>query len=108
MINLSHSRPLKKGEIENYFQQIENQIITLSEDRMTIDMMRDAKESFHALADDLSVDKNKLAEYKRDVRRFFDNEFGLKFTKDTGESISSGQLMASSNSGVYCSISLYF
>jgi len=97
---LKSLKTVKKGEIENYFQQIENQIITLSEDRMTIDMMRDAKESFHALADDLSVDKNKLAEYRRDVRRFFDNEFGSKFTKDTGESISSSQLMASSDSGI--------
>jgi len=96
---LKSLKTVKKAEIENYFQQIENQVITLSENQMTIDMMREAKESFHALGKDLEVDGNKLADYQSDVRRFLNNEFGAKFTNDTGESILAGQLMAASNSG---------
>jgi methyl-accepting chemotaxis protein len=97
---LKSLKTIKKDEIENYFQQIENQIITLSEDHMTLDLMLEAKEGFHGLSKDLKVNKNKLAEYKSSVRSFFDNEFGSKFSKDTGEPISASRLMASSDAGI--------
>jgi len=97
---LKSLKTVKTAEIENYFQQIENQVITLSEDKMTVEMMLEIKEGFYGLSEDLQPSKNKLAEYKSDVRRFLDNEFGTKFTNDTGESISSAQLLPESDSGI--------
>jgi len=97
---LNSLKTVKKDEIENYFKQIENQIVTLSEDQMIIDMMRDIKKGFYALGSDLKVNETTLAAYKSDVQRFFDNDFGEKFTEETGDSIPTGQLMADSESGI--------
>lgn len=97
---LNSLKAVKKSEIENYFQQIENQVLTLSEDTMAIEFMRDAKEGFHSLSDDLQVDKNSINKYKRDLQQFYDNDFGSKFSKDTGESISSSQVMPTSDAGI--------
>ena len=91
---------VKKDEIENYFKQINNQIITLSESQMTIEMMREIKEGFHDLKSDLDYNDKMLATHKRDVQRFYDNEFGKKLTQDSGESVSSSQLTPRTHNGV--------
>jgi len=98
---LKSLKTVKKETIENYFRHIENQVITLSENQMTIEMMNDSKEGFNSLTNTINNDKSKLAEYKREVRRFYDNEFGRKFTDETGESTSSAQLLPASNSGIF-------
>ncbi len=97
---LKSLKMVKKSEIENYFSQIDNQVVTFSENEMIINMMREAKKGFHELSTDLKLDKGKIAEYKSDLRGFYDNEFISKFTKDTGESIASGQLMPTSDAGI--------
>ena len=90
----------KKNEIENYFKLIENQVITLSEDKMILNMMRDTRGGFKSLAKDADVSQEKFSEYKRDIQRFFAQEFGAKFTNDTGKSISTSELMAESDAGI--------
>ncbi len=97
---LKSLKTVKKDEIENYFKQIENQVITLSENQMTIEMMREIKEGFDDLPSDLGIEKNTLEQYKQDVRRFYDGQFGSKFKQETGESISSAQLVPSSEGGI--------
>ena len=91
---------VKKSEIESYFHQIESQVITLSEDKMIIKMMTEAKDGFHNLNQDLGITPDTLKDYKNDVRSFLDNEFGSKYTKDTGEQISTGYLLAASDAGI--------
>jgi len=93
-------KTIKKAEIENYFQLIENQIVTFSEDQMTIDMMRELKAGFYGLAEDLQINEKSLSEYKSDLRHFYENDFGGKFLKETGESVSSEQLLPKSNAGL--------
>jgi len=90
----------KKEEVERYFHQIENQIITFSEDQMTIEMMADMVEGFHGLRSDLPINDDKFAGYKSDVQRFYDTVFGTKFTKETSETISTTELLPVSGSGI--------
>jgi len=97
---LNSLKAVKREEVENYFQQIENQIITLSEDQMTIEMMSETIEGFHGLSEDLPLHTKKLKERKSDLRRFYSSEFGNKFTKDTGETISTESLIPPSSSGI--------
>ncbi|MDH3355267.1 MAG: methyl-accepting chemotaxis protein [Chromatiales bacterium] len=97
---LKSLRTVKAEEIEGYFKQIEHQVVTLSEDQMTIEMMRESKEGFYGLNKDLKVTSRMESDYKSDVGRFFNNEFGSKYSKETGNSISAGRLMASSNAGI--------
>jgi len=97
---LKSLKTVKKSELEAYFKQIEAQVLTLSESKVAADLMMAGRDSFHQLTQDLNVNKAQLADYKKDVRGFFDNEFGRKFSQDTGESISSSGLIAESNSGL--------
>ena len=98
---LQSLKTVKKETIENYIKQIENQVITLSENQMTIEMMSDSKKGFQSLINTVNNDKNKLAEYRRELRRFYDNEFGRKFTAETEESIASAQLLPDSDTGIF-------
>ena len=91
---------VKKDEIESYFQQINNQIITLSENQMTVEMMREIGEGFNDLVSDLSADGAAMAKYRRDVQSFYDNEFADKYSKETGESVTSSMLMPDSDNGI--------
>ncbi len=97
---LKSLKTVKKAEIEGYFNQIQAQVVTLSESQVVSDLMREGRDSFHELAAGIKGDSSKLALYKQDVRRFFDNEFGQKFAKETGESISGAGLIATSDSGL--------
>jgi len=96
---LNSLKIVKKEEVENYFQQIRNQVLTLSENQMTIEMMGDVLEGFHGLSNDLNLGKDKLAEYKSGLQRFYGNEFGKKFTDETSETVASSQLLPSTDSG---------
>ncbi|HSG44221.1 MAG TPA: PAS domain S-box protein [Anaerolineales bacterium] len=50
---LTAVREMKAGQIEDYFKFIENQIITLSEDRMTIEALIAFDEGFHFIVDEI-------------------------------------------------------
>jgi methyl-accepting chemotaxis protein len=97
---LSSLRSVKKSEIERYFGQIKNQVITLSQDQMTIDMMRESKKGYYDLGMELEVSHSMLNDFKGDVRGFLNNEFGSKYAADTGNSISGAALAPSSESGL--------
>ena len=97
---LKSLKTVKKDEIENYFHQIESQVITFSDSQNILDLMLTGSESFSDLRKDLNINDEELVEKTSDVRRFFDNEFAPKFKADTGESISVSQLIPSSASGI--------
>lgn len=97
---LNSLRTVKKAEIEKYFAQIKNQVITLSGDQMTIDMMRESKKGYYNLAKELKVSKSMLNDYKGDVRSFLNNDFGSKYATETGTSISAAALAPSSEVGL--------
>jgi len=97
---LKSLRTVKKSEIEKFFRQMKNQVITLSEDQMTIDMMRESKKGFYSLAQDLKVNSSMLQDYKGAVRDFLRDEFGGKYAAATGNDISIDTLAASSDEGL--------
>jgi signal transduction histidine kinase len=55
---LTSIRETKKGQIESYFQQIRNQVLTLSEDRMIVEAVTQFIETFHQIK---SITNNELA-----------------------------------------------
>jgi len=97
---LKSLRTVKKEEIENYFEQIENQLITFSEDKMIINMMTETKQGFSALNNELKINESKLANYKEELNSFYENEFVPKFEQETAESISSVQVLPMSDTGI--------
>lgn len=72
---LTAVREMKTREVEAYFQQIQNQIQTLSEDRMIINAMKAFKIAFHEVETESGVDNENFKEFDKRLRLYYLNEF---------------------------------
>lgn len=72
---LTAIRETKKRQIESYFEQVRNQILTFSESQMIIDGMKDFKTAFHRIKSDKSVSESQLSEYQDAVKEYYKSEF---------------------------------
>jgi anti-anti-sigma regulatory factor/HAMP domain-containing protein len=75
-------RELKAREIEEYFQQIKNQIITFSEDRMIIEAMTAFTLAFNSLDQELDISEEKLEEIKKQNKLFYQQKFVPRLKKN--------------------------
>jgi methyl-accepting chemotaxis protein len=97
---LASLRSVKKEQIESYIRQIRDQVISLSEDRMTIDAMKAFKLGFHNLANDLKVGSATLKAYTGDVRSYYEGDFAAEYKSKRNESIAAASLMPESQDGL--------
>ena len=72
---LTAVREMKASQIEDYFQEITNQVITFSEDRMVIDAMRLFKEGFRNIATELSIQEADMGPLDSVVHDYYRDEF---------------------------------
>ncbi|MDH5370663.1 MAG: HAMP domain-containing protein, partial [Gammaproteobacteria bacterium] len=69
-------RDTKKTQIEDYFNTIRSQVITLSNSRMMITAMRELKTSYDFVAD--GADINSM---RKELAKYYSNEFGKEYSK---------------------------
>jgi len=81
-------REMKAGQIEDYFQEIANQVITLSEDRMIIDAMRAFDEGLHSIDNELGITDADRERLDTDLRRYYEEEFLERLIPNLGEEAS--------------------
>lgn len=72
---LTAVREMKASQIEDYFQTIENQIITLSEDRMIIEAMRRFDSGLHFIGEDLEITDSDMEGIDARLERYYQEEF---------------------------------
>jgi methyl-accepting chemotaxis protein len=72
---LTAVRELKADQLESYFRQISDQVVSFSEDRMIIDAMKAFKQGFDRINSDLEFDENVLKESDRDLRLYYQDQF---------------------------------
>ncbi len=72
---LTAVREMKSGQIEDYFQIINDQITTSAENPMIIDAMRDLKNGFNAIDVELNVPGEKLQNIQKNVDGYIDREY---------------------------------
>jgi hypothetical protein len=70
---LTAVREMKAIQIEDYFQQISDQVVTLSEDRMIIDAMRAFDGGLHDIDTTLSIEEAESIDSK--LRGYYQDEF---------------------------------
>lgn len=89
MNQLISVREMKKNEIEEYFATIRKQVLTLSENRMIIDAMKEFKEAFHGLKEELRLTDEDLARQEEKLGGYYDGEYLPLLNKnlDSPESI---------------------
>ena len=66
---------MKAGQIEDYFQQIIDQIITFSEDRMIIDAMQSFENAFFDIDRAIAITAEKMASLDTELFAYYENEF---------------------------------
>jgi serine phosphatase RsbU (regulator of sigma subunit)/anti-sigma regulatory factor (Ser/Thr protein kinase) len=66
---------MKANQIENYFEQIRNEVITFSEDRMIIDAMKAFKEGFRKIDTELGLGEDQRNDMKSKVVQFYKLNF---------------------------------
>jgi PAS domain S-box-containing protein len=85
---LTAVREMKASQIEDYFQLIENQVITLSQDRMIIEAMRDLDDGIHAIEGDLGITETEMQEIDARLREYYEEEFLPRLTPNLLEDVS--------------------
>lgn len=70
---LTALRHTKANQIENYFQQIANEVVTFSDNLMIIDAMAEFDEAFDKIPTEANTAM--MATYKNDVKSYYQNEF---------------------------------
>ncbi len=86
-------RDTKKYQIEDYFDTIRNQALTLSNDRMIIDAMRQFKASFRKVTTD-SVTEKSIDEMRTAVASYYRKDFGGEYKRlNAGKSIDTKRII---------------
>jgi len=72
---LTAIREMKASQIEDYFQLISDQIITLSEDRMIIDAMETFEQTHENIASELDLSDDTITEWESNLRGYYQDEY---------------------------------
>jgi len=81
---LTAIRTVKAKQIEDYFEQIDSQIGTFSENQMVVDAMREFPSALRAVREETAVDAAQLDKMKQSLLGYYRNEFGAEYIKQTG------------------------
>ncbi len=92
--HLGSLRAVKKRQIESYFGQVRNQVITFSEDHKVVDAMQKMKQAFVALPTELGVEEQQLAQYRSAISAFYSDQFGREFEARNARSINTTALIS--------------
>lgn len=76
-------RDLKKSEITDYFATIRDQVITLSEDVMIVDAMRDMTIAFESIVESQDLNADDIATMRSEMKRYYDNAFANEYRSQT-------------------------
>ena len=99
---LESAREVKRGEIEDYFQTIHDQVLTLSESPTTIFAMNTLKKGFHNQSK--GVDTLSEAEFKRKheaLKGYYRNQFGAEYQNQNDKSVDVSGLMPTDRNEIY-------
>ncbi len=99
--HLESVRDIKRGEIENYFQLIHDQILTLSESSSTIFAMNTLKRAFHSEKDLEKITPQRLEDARKALKDYYQNQYGAEYQNQTGKNINTAALMPSEDIVMY-------
>ncbi len=80
--HLTSIRETKKSQIETYFDQVRNQIITFSEDKMIIDAMKQFKTAFHSIKKNNVFANTQILSYASTVSGYYENEYHTRLNSN--------------------------
>ena len=72
---LTAMREMKTSQVQDYFKQIANQAVTLSEDRMIVEAMKVFKTAFKQIDKELGGNRKQLDEFDLRLGLYYQNDF---------------------------------
>ncbi len=85
---LTAVRELKANQVESYFEQIQNQLVTFSEDQMVVQAMREFNDSFFSLSEELEAKGMGQDDVDLELNLFYDRDFVPSLEARLGSQIS--------------------
>lgn len=79
---LTAVREMKANQIEDYFGQINDQLLTLSEDPTIIDAMKEFEAGFNSIDEDLDITDAKMVAVNASVDAYFNKEYLVRLNKN--------------------------
>jgi anti-anti-sigma regulatory factor/HAMP domain-containing protein len=80
-------RETKANQIETYFQNIENQLITFSEDKMVIEAMHQFRQSSERIPQDIAVRPQFMEQIDRSLKTYYQKEFSPRLSKNSSAEV---------------------
>ncbi|MBK6657799.1 MAG: HAMP domain-containing protein [Proteobacteria bacterium] len=90
---LESLREVKKSQVEQYFNQLHQQVRELAESTMTVDALRELRDGFHGLPDDLPSDAGHMAGYRAKLEDYYQQQFAKHYQAQTGQAVDAKALL---------------
>lgn len=87
MNKLTSVRELKAQQIEDYFEQVRNQVITFSRSTMTVNAMKEFSTAFHAVLEERELNEREWQDLDLRLKKFYSKEFMPRLEKGLGKNI---------------------
>ena len=89
-------REMKKTQVEDYFNTIQNQVLTFSNDAMIIEAMEDFKSTFYKVKEEAFPLNSDMETYRQKLGQYYVSEFGEEYKKQNkGKTIDANGLLKS-------------
>ncbi|MGL4514295.1 MAG: methyl-accepting chemotaxis protein [Lacipirellulaceae bacterium] len=80
--SLTQQRVLKTLQLEKYFEQVRDQVVTLAEDRMMVEAMKHFTTLFRGYRDEAGFAAESNEGFRRELKAFYDEQFGARYAAE--------------------------
>ena len=98
---LESLREVKKQEVENYFQTIHDQVLTMSESTMTVFAMNTLKKGFHQTKGLDKLSEEEIAQSKARLKDYYQNQYGAEYENQNSKRIEISRIMPTDDLEIY-------
>lgn len=90
---LKSQQALRSEQVESYFEQIRDQVLTFSDNRMVVEAMRQFPEFFANYRDESSTDEESLATLREELLTYYTDEFSNEYaSQNSGANANAAEL----------------
>lgn len=76
---LESIREIKKNQVSQYFKTLENQVGTITEDRMVIEAMVEFKRAFHSFIEENGIEPQDIGQLRDQLASYYEEDFSKEF-----------------------------
>lgn len=86
MTKLTAVRETKKASVNRFFDTIESQALTFSQNQMVVDAMKGFREAHSTYLDERNLDEASIAQMKAELESYYTSDFSNKYSEENNDS----------------------